>query len=85
MSCSNYKKAKIDYKTPEDNLSLHAQNVYNRETGETILGYVPPYSVVVPGTMPSSDGKTQTYAAIIVKTVDEKTRSKTSINDLLRG
>jgi 2,3,4,5-tetrahydropyridine-2,6-dicarboxylate N-succinyltransferase len=59
--------------------------VYNRETGETVFGYVPPYSVVVPGTMPSSDGKTQTYAAIIVKTVDEKTKSKTSINDLLRG
>lgn len=59
--------------------------IYNRATDETKFGYVPPYSVVVPGTLPSSDGKTHTYAAIIVKTVDAGTRSKTSINELLRG
>lgn len=58
--------------------------VYDRETGEIIYGKVPPYSVVVPGTLPSSDMKTQTYAAIIIKKVDERTRAKTSLNDLLR-
>ncbi|WP_200762806.1 2,3,4,5-tetrahydropyridine-2,6-dicarboxylate N-succinyltransferase [Nitrosophilus alvini] len=59
--------------------------IYNRATGEILYGEIPPYSVVVPGTLTSSDGKTQTYAVIIVKQVDEKTRSKTSINDLLRS
>ncbi len=59
--------------------------IYNRQTGETFFGRVPAYSVVVPGTMPSSDGKTQTYAAIIVKQVDAKTREKTGINELLRA
>ena len=44
-----------------------------------------PYSVVVPGNFPSKDGKGPSlYCAVIVKTVDEKTRNKTSINDLLR-
>jgi len=59
--------------------------IYNRQTGEIIYGKVPEYSVVVPGTLPSSDGKTHTYAAIIVKKVDEETRKKTKINELLRG
>lgn len=59
--------------------------IYDRKTGETFYGRVPDYSVVVPGSLPSSDGKTQTYAAIIVKRVDEGTRAKTSINDLLRS
>jgi 2,3,4,5-tetrahydropyridine-2,6-dicarboxylate N-succinyltransferase len=59
--------------------------IYNRQTGETFFGKVPAYSVVVPGTIPSSDGKTQTYAAIIVKQVDAKTREKTGINELLRA
>jgi len=45
---------------------------------------VPPYSVVVPGTTPSVDGKPGLYCAVIVKRVDAQTRSKTSINDLLR-
>jgi len=58
--------------------------IYDRQTGETYYGKVPAYSVVVPGTLPGSDGKTQTYAAIIVKRVDAKTRSKTAINELLR-
>lgn len=58
--------------------------IYNRETKEVLHGKVPPYSVVVPGTLPSSDGLTQTYAAIIVKSVDDKTRAKTAINDILR-
>jgi len=56
-----------------------------RETGETIYGKIPPYSVVVPGSLPDQNGKgLSLYCAVIVKTVDEKTRSKTSINDLLR-
>lgn len=59
--------------------------IYDRETGKVSYGRVPAYSVVVPGTLPSSDGKTQTYAAIIVKKVDEQTRQKTKINELLRG
>lgn len=59
--------------------------IYDRETGQVMYGKVPPFSVVVPGTLPSSDGKTQTYAAIIVKKVDEQTRQKTKINELLRA
>jgi len=59
--------------------------IINRETGETIYGKIPPYSVVVPGSLPDKNGKGPSlYCAVIVKTVDEKTRSKTSINDLLR-
>lgn len=58
--------------------------IYNRETGEVFMGKVPPYSVVVPGSMPSSKGDVSLYCAVIVKTVDEKTRSKTSVNELLR-
>jgi len=57
--------------------------IVDRETGEVMYGEVPPYSVVVAGSMPSKNG-VNLYAAIIVKRVDEKTRSKTSINDLLR-
>ena len=60
--------------------------IVNRDTGEVIRGEVPPYSVVIPGTFsPNSDNsKPSLYCAVIVKTVDEKTRSKTSINELLR-
>jgi 2,3,4,5-tetrahydropyridine-2-carboxylate N-succinyltransferase len=63
--------------------------IVDRETGATVQGEVPAYSVVVPGTMPSrpgSDGRAspQLYCAVIVKRVDEKTRAKTSINELLR-
>ena len=60
--------------------------IIDRATGEIHYGKVPPYSVVVPGAMPSKnnpDGPSL-YCVIIVKKVDEKTRSKTSINDLLR-
>ena len=56
-----------------------------RETGEVIYGRIPPYSVIVPGSLPSKDSKGPAlYCAVIIKQVDEKTRSKTSINDLLR-
>ena len=56
-----------------------------RETGEVIYGKIPPYSVIVPGSIPSKDGKGPAlYCAVIIKQVDKKTRSKTSINDLLR-
>ncbi len=58
--------------------------IYDRDTGEIHMGKVPPYSVVVPGSMPSSKGDVSLYCAVIVKTVDEKTRSKTSVNELLR-
>ena len=60
--------------------------IVNRDTGEVIRGEVPPYSVIIPGTFsPNSDNsKPSLYCAVIVKTVDEKTRSKTSINELLR-
>ena len=57
--------------------------IFNRETGETTYGEIPPYSVVVSGSI-SSKGGVNLYCAVIVKQVDEKTRSKTSINDLLR-
>jgi 2,3,4,5-tetrahydropyridine-2-carboxylate N-succinyltransferase len=59
--------------------------VYNRATGEVSYGSVPPYSVVVSGQLPAQDGSHSLYCAVIVKQVDAKTRSKTSINDLLRG
>jgi len=58
--------------------------IYNRTTGEITYGRVPAGSVVVSGSLPSSDGSCNLYCAVIVKQVDEKTRSKTSINDLLR-
>lgn len=58
--------------------------IFNRNTGETTFGYVPPGSVVVSGSLPSSDGSCSLYCAVIVKQVDEKTRSKTSLNELLR-
>ena len=59
--------------------------VYNRATGEIGYGSVPPYSVVVSGQLPAKDGSHSLYCAVIVKQVDKKTLSKTSINDLLRG
>ncbi|WP_415000190.1 2,3,4,5-tetrahydropyridine-2,6-dicarboxylate N-succinyltransferase [Arenimonas sp.] len=59
--------------------------IYNRATGEISYGRVPAGSVVVSGSLPSSDGKYSLYCAVIVKQVDEKTRSKTSVNELLRG
>ena len=58
---------------------------YDRTTGETLYGRVPAGSVVVPGSMPSADGKVNLYCAVIVKRVDAKTRAKTGINELLRG
>jgi 2,3,4,5-tetrahydropyridine-2,6-dicarboxylate N-succinyltransferase len=59
--------------------------IYDRATGQTYRGRVPAGSVVVPGTLPSEDGRYGLYAAIIVKQVDAQTRKKTSINELLRG
>src|SRR3954469_6560575 len=59
--------------------------IYDRANGKTLYGRVPAGSVVVPGTLPSADGKCQLYCAVIVKTVDAKTRAKTSLNELLRG
>jgi len=63
--------------------------IVNRATGEIFYGEVPPYSVVVAGTMPgkpfpNGEPGPGLYCAVIVKTVDEKTRSKTGINELLR-
>ncbi len=63
--------------------------IVDRETGEVHIGHIPPYSVVVPGNLPGKplpDGTPgpSLYCAVIVKIVDEQTRSKTSINDLLR-
>ena len=60
--------------------------IVNRSTGEVLFGKIPPYSVVVPGSLPNKnnpDGPSL-YCVVIIKQVDEKTRSKTSINDLLR-
>jgi 2,3,4,5-tetrahydropyridine-2-carboxylate N-succinyltransferase len=57
--------------------------IVDRETGEVMYGEVPPYSVVVAGSMPSKNN-VSLYCAVIVKRVDEKTRSKTGINELLR-
>jgi 2,3,4,5-tetrahydropyridine-2-carboxylate N-succinyltransferase len=59
--------------------------IVDRETGEVHYGRVPAGAVVVPGTLPSSTGDCQLYAAIIVKKVDAKTRAKVGINALLRS
>jgi len=59
--------------------------ILNRETGEVSYGRVPPGSVVVAGSMPSQDGSHSLYCAVIVKQVDERTRSKVSVNELLRN
>ena len=63
--------------------------IVNRETGEIVTGHIPPYSVVVPGSLPGKalpDGSPgpSLACAVIVKTVDERTRAKTGINELLR-
>ena len=58
--------------------------IIDRKTGEVHRGYVPPYSVVVPGAQPDPHGGPGLACAVIVKTVDAQTRSKTSINELLR-
>jgi 2,3,4,5-tetrahydropyridine-2,6-dicarboxylate N-succinyltransferase len=58
--------------------------IYNRETKEITYGRIPAGSVVVPGNLPSADGCYSLYCAVIVKQVDAKTRSKVSLNELLR-
>ncbi len=59
--------------------------IYDRESGKVVYGRVPAGSVVVPGSLPSADGKVSLYCAVIVKRVDAQTRAKTGINELLRG
>lgn len=59
--------------------------IYDRETGEVHYGRVPAGSVVVSGNLPSKDGSYSLYCAVIVKKVDEKTRGKVGINELLRS
>ena len=59
--------------------------IYDRESGKVMYGRVPAGSVVVPGSLPSADGKVSLYCAVIVKRVDAQTRAKTGINELLRG
>lgn len=58
--------------------------IYDRQSGEIIYGRVPTGSVVVSGSLPAKDGSHSLYCAVIVKQVDERTRSKVAINDLLR-
>ncbi|MGH8288710.1 MAG: 2,3,4,5-tetrahydropyridine-2,6-dicarboxylate N-succinyltransferase [Steroidobacteraceae bacterium] len=59
--------------------------IYDRTTGQILQGRIPAGSVVVPGTLPSADGRYSLYCAVIVKRVDAQTRAKTSINELLRA
>ena len=60
--------------------------IVDRKSGKISYGKIPPYSVVVPGTLPDKSNSlaASLYCAVIIKQVDEKTRSKTSVNDLLR-
>ena len=58
--------------------------ILDRATGQITHGYIPPGSVVVSGSLPSADGSHSLYCAVIVKRVDAQTRSKVSINELLR-
>jgi len=57
----------------------------DRASGRVSYGKIPPGAVVVSGSMPAADGSHSLYCAVIVKTVDEKTRRKVGINALLRG
>ncbi|MDR2030782.1 MAG: 2,3,4,5-tetrahydropyridine-2,6-dicarboxylate N-succinyltransferase [Azoarcus sp.] len=59
--------------------------IYDRESGRVSYGKVPAGAVVVPGSLPSGDGKYSLYCAVVVKRVDARTRAKTSINELLRA
>ncbi len=59
--------------------------ILDRATGDVSYGYIPPGSVVVSGSMPAQDGSHSLYCAVIVKTVDQKTRNKIGINALLRN
>jgi 2,3,4,5-tetrahydropyridine-2-carboxylate N-succinyltransferase len=59
--------------------------IYDRESGEVHYGRVPAGAVVVPGSLPSKDGRYSLNCAVIVKRVDEKTRGKVGLNELLRG
>jgi len=58
--------------------------IYDRNTGEIHRGRVPAGSVVVPGSLPAADGSHSLYCAVIVKKVDESTRARTSVNEILR-
>ena len=58
--------------------------IYHRESGEILRGRIPAGSVVVPGSLPAADGSHSLYCAVIVKQVDEQTRSRTSVNEILR-
>jgi 2,3,4,5-tetrahydropyridine-2-carboxylate N-succinyltransferase len=58
--------------------------IIDRATGEIFMGSVPPYSVVVSGSLPQGADRPSLYCAVIVKRVDDRTRAKTSINELLR-
>ena len=64
-------------------LSQSTKIVY-RDSGEVIYGEVPPYSVVVPGSLPANNGGPSLACAVIIKQVDERTRAKTGVNELLR-
>ncbi|MGR3983728.1 MAG: 2,3,4,5-tetrahydropyridine-2,6-dicarboxylate N-succinyltransferase, partial [Gammaproteobacteria bacterium] len=59
--------------------------ILDRASGRVSYGKIPPGAVVVSGSMPAADGSHSLYCAVIVKTVDEKTRRKVGINALLRG
>ena len=67
-------------------LITQSTKIVNRSTGEITYGKIPPYSVVVPGSLPDKKNPSSPSlsCAVIIKQVDERTRSKTSINDLLR-
>ena len=65
-------------------LITQSTKIVNRQTGEIIYGHVPPFSVIVPGTLPDPKGGPSLACAVIVKTVDAKTREKTAVNELLR-
>ena len=64
---------------------MYKRQIYDSATKQVSYGRVPAGSVVVPGTLPSADGSYATSCAIIIKQVDAQTRSRTSINELLRS
>ena len=82
MTCGHCERAVTE---AIQTLDANAQVKIDRASGKVSYGRIPAGSVVVSGSLPAADGSHSLYCAVIVKQVDEKTRSKTSVNDLLRG
>ena len=77
-------KTELKKRKSKQQIIGQSTRIYDRENDEILYGRIPAGSVVVSGNLPSKDGKYSLYCAVIVKRVDERTRSKVGINELLR-